>query len=66
MTNTVTIAQAAKELGMTPLSLRQLMIQNRLNIGYVYRREGSSKHRFFVYRHLLDEEKRRIYGEGER
>lgn len=62
MDDIVTVAQAAKELNMTPLSLRQLMIQNRINIGYAYRREGSSKHKFFIYRHLLDAEKRRIYG----
>ena len=60
--NTVTIQQAAKELGMTPLSLRELMAQGRINIGYAYQRPGSGKRKFFIYRHLLDEEKKRIYG----
>lgn len=59
---TVTISQAAKELGMTPLSLRELMAQGRINIGYAYKREGSGKRKFFIYRHLLDKEKERIFG----
>ena len=60
--NIVPVMQAAKELKMTPLSLRQLMIHNRINVGYVYQREGSTKHKFFIYRHLLDKEKERIFG----
>ena len=60
--NTVTIQQAAKELGMTPLSLRELMAQGRINIGYAYQRHGCGKRKFFIYRHLLDEEKKRIFG----
>ena len=62
MTDTVTVAQAAKELNMTPLSLRELMAQGRINIGYAYQRPGCGKRKFFIYRHLLDEEKKRIFG----
>ena len=62
MTDTVTVAQAAKELNMTPLSLRELMAQGRINIGYTYQRPGCGKRKFFIYRHLLDEEKKRIFG----
>lgn len=62
MDEKVTIADAARELGMTPLSLRELMAQGRINIGYSYQRPGSGKRKFFVYRHLLDKEKERIFG----
>ncbi len=56
----VRLADAAKELGLSPLTVRGLMIEGKLNIGYALKRDGSSKWSFFVFRKLLDDEKKRL------
>ena len=50
----VTPKNAAKEL------LRELMKREKLPIGYAIKREGKSKWGFYIYRHLLDQEKERL------
>lgn len=52
--------QAAKELNMSPDSVRYLMQINKLPIGYVVKREGKTRHSYIIYRGLLDAEKERI------
>lgn len=52
--------QAATELGMDVLNLRELMKIGQLPIGYAVKREGKTKWSFYIYRHLLDAEKARL------
>ncbi len=54
----VSAKDAAKELGMDVLTLRELMKIGKLQIGYAVKREGKSKWGFYIYRHLLDEQKK--------
>lgn len=56
----VTPKNAAKELQMDVLTLRELMKREKLPIGYAVKREGKSKWGFYIYRHLLDQEKERL------
>ena len=51
---------AAKELQMDVITLRELMKREKLPIGYAVKREGKSKWGFYIYRHLLDQEKERL------
>ena len=50
----VTPKNAAKELQMDVITLRELMKREKLPIGYAIKREGKSKWGFYIYRHLLD------------
>ena len=59
MTVYVSVPQAAKELGMTPQTLRYLMQTGRLQIGDAWKRPGASRGGYKVVRTLLDAEKRR-------
>lgn len=56
----VTPKNAAKELQMDVITLRELMKREKLPIGYAIKREGKSKWGFYIYRHLLDQEKERL------
>lgn len=56
----VTPSQAAKELGMDVLTVRGLMQQGKLNIGYALKKEGKKQWGYYCYRHLLDAEKERL------
>lgn len=56
----VTTKQAAKELQMSVLTLQCLMKEGRLPIGYAQKKEGCSRYSFYIYRHLLDEHKKRL------
>lgn len=60
MNERVTSETAAKELGMDVLTLRGLMQQGKLNIGYALKKEGKSKWGYYIYRNLLDLEKNRL------
>ena len=51
----VTPSVAAAELGMSILTLRGLMQQGKLNIGYALKHEGKKKWSYFIYRKPLDE-----------
>lgn len=55
----VTIRQAAQELHLTLQTVRILMQQKELNIGYVKTNEDG-RHTYFIFRHLLDKELERI------
>lgn len=56
----VSVKDAAKELGMDVLTLRELMKIGKLQIGYAVKREGKSKWGFYIYRSLLEQEKLRL------
>lgn len=56
----VTTKDAAKELQMDVLTLQQLMQRDRLPIGYAIKKEGKSKFGYYIYRGLLDAEKKRL------
>lgn len=57
----VTPKNAAKELQMDVITLRELMKREKLPIGYAIKREGKSKWGFYIYRHLLDQERTTWY-----
>jgi hypothetical protein len=54
------VGKDAKELQMDVITLRELMKREKLPIGYAVKREGKSKWGFYIYRHLLDQEKERL------
>lgn len=56
----VSTKQAAKELQIDVLTLQQLMQRDRLPIGYALKKEGKSRHGYYIYRGLLDAEKERL------
>lgn len=58
--NRVTVNQASKELGMTPLTLRTLMRLGRLNIGFFTKKPDAKRGHYVIYRRLLDIEKERL------
>lgn len=60
MNERVTSETAARELGMDVLTLRGLMQQGKLNIGYALKKEGKSKWGYYIYRNLLDLERKRL------
>lgn len=56
----VTAKQAAKELNMDIESVHYLMRQGRLPLGYTVKKDGAKKHTYYIFRGLLDAEKKRI------
>ena len=58
--NRVTVNQASKELGMTPLTLRTLMRLGRINIGFFTKKPDAKRGHYVIYRSLLDIEKERL------
>ena len=58
----VTTKQAAKELNMDVEAVTYLMRNNRLPIGYVIKKEGKTRHAYYIYRGLLDTYKRQMQG----
>ena len=59
MAETVTIIQAARELQMSPQTLRYMMASGRIAIGDCGRRPGKKSGCYKVYRSMLEEEKAR-------
>lgn len=51
---------AAQELQMDVLTLRLLMQQGKLQIGYVVKKEGKARSSYYIYRGLLNAEKERL------
>lgn len=56
----VTTKQAAHELQIDVLTLRELMKKEKLPIGYAIKRDGKTKWGFYIYRNLLNEHKRTL------
>lgn len=61
----VTTKQAAKELNMDIESLQYLMRKDRLPIGYAMKKEKATRYSYYIYRGLLDAQKKKIMGECE-
>lgn len=56
MSQRVTVAQAAKELGMAPQGIREYMKRGLLNeIGYVLPSIEGERNQYFIFRDKLDE-----------
>ena len=55
--NRVSVEQAAKELCMSPMTLRIMMAAHKINVGDCFRRPGAKQRSYRVYRKLLDEAK---------
>lgn len=55
--NTVTVAQAAKELHMDAMTVRYLMRSGALRIGDCGRRPGCARSFYRIYRKQLDKAK---------
>lgn len=58
--NRVSPKEAANELQMDVLTLRDLMQKKELNIGYYSKRPGCKRGNYIIYRRLLDLEKERV------
>lgn len=56
----VTTKQAAKELNMDIEGLQYLMRKERLPIGYAFKKDGKTRHTYYIYRGLLDTYKKQI------
>lgn len=56
----MTVAEAAKELSMTVLTVQVLMKEDRLPIGYAVKNPGSTRYHFIIFRELVDGYKKRI------
>ena len=59
MAETVTIIQAARELQMSPQTLRYMMASGKIAVGDCGRRPGKKRGFYKVYRLMLNEEKAR-------
>jgi len=60
MEQRVTSKQAARELQIDVLTLRELMKQEKIPIGYALKKDGKERYHFYIYRALLDEYKKRL------
>ena len=56
---TVTITQAARELHMSPQTLRYMMASGKIAVGDCGRRPGKKRGFYKVFRSMLEEEKAR-------
>lgn len=54
--------QAAYELGVSTATLRSWMKHQRINIGVYDKKDGSSRAACYIYRSMLDAEKKRLMG----
>jgi hypothetical protein len=59
MAETVTIIQAARELQISPQTLRYMMVSGKIAVGDCGRRPGKKRGFYRVFRKMLDEEKKR-------
>lgn len=60
----VSVIEASKELQMDQESVRCLMQQGRLPIGYAFRKPNGKQWTYYIYRGLLDQELKRIATNG--
>ena len=58
----VTTKQAANELNMYVEAFHYLMRNDRLPIGYALKKDGKTRHAYYIYRGLLDTYKRQLQG----
>lgn len=62
MDTRVTPTQAAAELNMSVLTLRGLMQQGKLDIGFAIKQDGKKKWTYLIYRKKLDKAKKQLIG----
>lgn len=62
MDTRVTPTQAAAELNMSVLTLRGLMQQGKLDIGFAIKQDGKKKWTYLIYRKKLDRAKKQLIG----
>lgn len=62
MDTRVTPTQAATELNMSVLTLRGLMQQGKLDIGFAIKQDGKKKWTYLIYRKKLDRAKKQLIG----
>ena len=56
----MTTKEAAKILNINIIGLQELMKQNRLPIGYAYKKPDSSKYTYIIYKELVEGYKKRV------
>lgn len=56
----ISVETAAKELNMTPLTVRYLMQQQRLPIGFAQKREGCSRTYYIVFEELVQAFRKKV------
>lgn len=56
----ITVEEASKQLNMTPLTVRILMQQEKLPIGYFQKRDGCERGYYIIFKELVDGYKDRI------
>ena len=56
ISNRITVAQAAKELGLNPATVRYWIETGQLPIGRYIKRKGSKRGTYLIYRDRLDQE----------
>jgi hypothetical protein len=56
----VSVKQAACELHMGELTVRCLMQQGKLPIGYALKKDGKNRYGYYIYRGKLDTVKREL------
>ena len=52
--------KAAKELHMSPLTVQVMMKEKLLNIGMAVKKEGAQRYSYYIYRPLLDDQKKKL------
>lgn len=56
----VSVKDAAKELSIDQETLRYMMQEEKLPIGYAYCREGKKRWNYIIYRGMLDQYKKAV------
>lgn len=64
MAGMISVESAAKQLGFDPMTLRCLMRDKQINVGFYYKREGCRRGKYYVYQKLVDQAKRELGIEG--
>lgn len=65
MRGTVSVESAAKQLGMDPMTLRYMIRERALNVGFYFRRPDCKRGTYFVYQKLVDKAKEELGIGGE-
>lgn len=56
----MTVAEAAKELNLTVITVRLLMQKEKLPIGYAVKNDDAENYMYIIYKELVDGYKRRV------
>ena len=50
----ISVSEAANKLNMTPLTIRVLMQNEKLPIGFVQKRDGCTRAYYIIYKEMVD------------